>query len=202
MAEISLHTEDRTLQGSRASRRLREAGRIPAVVYGHHVEPRAVSVDLRALRAALSTAAGANAVFALELGGTRHLAMAREVQHDPVRRRIAHVDFQVVNRDEVVHAEVPVVLVGEALEVARIGGTVEHLLVAVSVRARPAEIPSVFELDVTDLRPGDTVALGALALAAGVELETDPDTLVAVAHGPRVQGAGEGAETAEAPAES
>ncbi|HLI16448.1 MAG TPA: 50S ribosomal protein L25 [Acidimicrobiales bacterium] len=197
MAEIALVTEVRTERGSAACRRLRAAGRVPAVVYGRGLAPLAVSVDARALRAALSTEAGANAVFNLQVGGTSHLAMAREIQHHPVRHTVTHVDFHVVARDELVSAEVPLVLTGEAVAVQRAGGTVEHLLLAVPIKAKPADIPAAFEVDVSAMAPGDTLDLASLALPAGVRLEADPATLVAVAHAGRLAAAGAG-EAAEA----
>ncbi len=137
MDEISLVAEPRSDKGSPATRRLRVSGRVPGVVYGHGVKPIPVSVDERALHGALSTEAGANALIDLTIGKTHHLALARELQRHPVRQTVAHVDFIVVRRDEIVAAEVPVTLVGEALAVSRAGGTVEQLLLS-RRRARQA----------------------------------------------------------------
>ncbi len=198
MAETSLLAEVRHERGSRASRRLLASGRIPGVLYGHGESPVALSVGGRALRAALSTEAGVNALLDLSIGGEEHLAIVREIQRHPVRQTISHVDFQAVNRDEVVSVEVAVTLVGEARAVSRAGGTVEHLLAAAQVRARPADIPAALEVDVSELEVGDSVLLGQLALPAGVSLDADPGTIVVIAHPPRIQaaeaeGAAEGA---------
>lgn len=196
MAEIPLVAEPRAEQGSSASRRLRHAGRVPGVLYGHGTTPVPLSVDARQLRVALSSEAGANALFDLEIGGATHLAIARELQHHPVRRSVSHVDFQVVRRDEVVPADVPVALTGEALAVTRAGGTLEHLLVTLALRAKPADIPTSVEVDISGLSIGDTLRLGDMALPAGVECDADPETVVVVALAPRVtEAAGEaGAE--------
>ncbi|MGD0219601.1 MAG: 50S ribosomal protein L25 [Acidimicrobiales bacterium] len=194
MDEISLVAEPRSDKGSPATRRLRASGRVPGVVYGHGVTPTPVSVDERALRGALSTEAGANALIDLRIGRSRHLALARELQRHPVHQTVSHVDFVVVRRDEIVSAEVPVTLVGEALAVSRAGGTVEQLLLSVDVRAKPADIPRSFEVDVTDLDIGDTIRLSAVVIPSGVTLDVDPESPVVVGHAARV-------EVAEAPAE-
>ncbi len=189
MAEISLVAEVRHERGSRASRRLLAAGRIPGVLYGHGLSPVALSVAGRALRAALSTEAGVNALLDLSVEGEEHLAIAREIQRHPVRQTISHVDFQAVSRDEVVSVEVAVAVAGEARAVSRAGGTVEHLLVSVPVKAKPADIPAALEVDVSELAVGDSVLLGQLPLPAGVTLDADPETIVVIAHAPRIQAA-------------
>ena len=170
------------------------SGRVPGVVYGHGVTPIPVSVDERALHGAFSTAAGANALIDLTIGKTHHLALARELQHHPVRQTVAHVDFIVVRRDEIVAAEVPVMLVGEAVAVSRVGGTVEQLLLSVDVHAKPADIPRSFEVDISELDIGDSIRLSAIAIPPGVTLDADPESPVVVGHAARV-------EVVEAPVE-
>jgi large subunit ribosomal protein L25 len=179
MAEIRLAAQPRAEQGSAASRRLRHHGRVPGVVYGHGTGPVAVSVDARELRAALASG-GANALFDLEIEGEVHLALARELQQHPVRRTLSHVDFQLVARDEVVHADVPLVLVGEASAVTRAGGTLEHVVTTLAVRAKPADLPAEIEVSVGDLALGDAVRLADLVLPRGVTSDIDPDTVIVV----------------------
>lgn len=178
MPDIVLAADTTRLTGSRNSRRLRHTGRIPAVVYGHGVDSTAVSVDARALRSALSTSAGQNAVFELDIDGTHHLAMAKVVDHHPIRRTVAHVDFLVVNRDEKVTADVPVVVVGESEAVKFDGGIIEQLVHALTVSMLPSRIPDAIELDITNLGPGDYVRVGELTLPAGVTTDVDPETIV------------------------
>jgi len=148
MPDIALLLEPRAERGSASARRLRAAGRVPGVLYGHGDEPIAVSVDARVLRSALMAVRGAP-LFDVEIGDERHLAITREIQRHPVRQTVAHVDFQVVSRDEVVPAEVAIVLVGEALNVTRAGGNVDHALLSLHVRAKPADIPESIEVDNT-----------------------------------------------------
>ena len=187
MPEIALAAEVRSEHGSGAARRLRHEGRIPGVLYGHGVEPLAFSVNARELRSALSSDSGANALINLQLGSTSHLAIARELQRHPVRRTLSHIDFQVVRRDEVVSAEVPIHLVGEANAVVKNGGNVEHLITSIHVRARPGDIPTVIEIDISPLEFGTSIRVGELIAPAGVTIEGDPETPVVVGHAPRVQ---------------
>lgn len=186
MAEITLVAEPGRATGSAASRRLRTAGRVPAVVYGHGVDPASVSVDGRELRIALSGSSGVNQLLSLDVAGTRHLALARVLQRHPVRGTVTHVDFQVVSRDEVVSAEVPVTIVGEARAVEQERGVVEHVLASLTIKAKPGSIPEVVEVDVTDLRIGDTIRVAQLPLPAGVTTDVDPEEAVVVAAGSSV----------------
>lgn len=181
MAEITLVAEPGRATGSAESRRLRRTGRIPGVVYGHAVEPTSVSVDARELRLALTGESGVNQLLSLEVGGTTHLTLARVLQRHPVRNTVIHIDFQVVSRTEVVTADVPVVVVGEARAVAAERGVVEHPLTTLAVQARPGSIPTAIEVDVTDLAVGDTIRVGQLRLPSGVSTEVDPEEPVVLA---------------------
>jgi large subunit ribosomal protein L25 len=204
MAEIPIAAEAGRPIGSATSRRLRSAGKIPAVVYGHGVDPMPVAVDARDLRAALTTNAGLNALLALNVDGATHLTMAKVVQRHPVRGTVAHVDFQIVRRDEVVTAEVPIVLVGEATQVHRDDGHVDHQLFTITVHAVPGRIPNVVEVDVSDLTIGQTIRVGELSLPQGVTTEVDPEAPVVAGQAPQVSEADlvpEGAEEEAAAAE-
>ena len=137
MAEITLVAERGRTTGSSESRRLRAAGRIPAVVYGHGVEAISISVDGRELRHALSGQSGTNQLLELHIGSESHLALARVLQRHPVRHTVVHVDFQIVRRDEVISAEVPIVLTGEAKAVSAEQGLVEQPLTSLTVMGSP-----------------------------------------------------------------
>lgn len=181
MQEVSLAAEARQDKGSPASRRLRLEGKIPAVLYGHGIEPQALTVDARSLRSALTQEAGMNVLLSLNVSGARHLALARQLQRHPVRGTVSHVDFVVVGRDEVVSAEVPVRLVGEADEVAKKDGMLEQQLFSVTVLATPANIPAHIDVDVSEMEVGDSVKVGDLRLPEGVTTEADPDDQVVMA---------------------
>jgi len=198
MAEVKLAAELGRTTGSSASRRLRVSGRIPAVVYGHGMEPLSVSVGARDLGAALSSH-GLNQVLELEVEGASHLVLARQLQRHPVRRTVAHVDFQVVRRDEVVQAEVPVVVVGVAVNVERDRGVLEQLLTSLSIRTTPERIPQEITLDVSGLEVGQALRVRDLVLPEGVTTDLDPEEPVVIAALSRTAAEMEAAEEAEAP---
>ena len=181
MPEITLVAEAGRPTGSRASNRLRHAGRIPGVIYGHGIEPVPISVAGRELRAALTTEAGMNALLSVQVEGQAHLTLAREVQRHPVRNTVIHVDFQIVRRDEVVSADVPLVIAGEAQEVNAGGGVVEQPLTSLTIRATPAAIPASIEIDVAALSIGDTIRVADLTLPDGVTTDVDTDEPVVIA---------------------
>src|SRR5215210_5488108 len=197
MEEVALAAETGRPTGSAAARRLRAAGKIPAVLYGHGIDPQPLAVDGRQLRLALNQEAGLNALLTLEVGGQSHLAMARQLQRDPVRGTVDHVDFVIVRRDEVVSAEVPVHLVGEALAVHRADGLVEQQVFSLTVHATPGNIPTSIEVDISGLTIGDAIRVGDLALPAGVNTDVDPEEPVVAGQASRVAADIEEAEAAE-----
>jgi len=201
MAEVALAAQVRTAQGSSNSRRLRASGHIPAVLYGHGIDPVSLSVNGRDLRLALNTEAGLNALINLAVDGKTHLALAREVQRHPVRGTVAHVDFQVVNRNEQVTAEIPVTFVGEASKVTKFGGIVEHLISSLHVTATPATIPSHIEVDITELELDGAIRVKDLALPAGVTTAVDVEDPVVIGKAPRGAAASTGDAEGEASAE-
>src|SRR3954451_7581697 len=157
MPEITLPAEGGRTTGTRATGRLRGSGLIPGIVYGHGVDPLPVAVEGRALRAALTTEAGLNALLSLQVDGTFHLTMAREIQRHPVRGTVIHVDFQIVRRDEVMAADVPISMVGEAEEVQRSDGLVEQQLYSLTINATPDRIPHGIDVDISAMTIGDTI---------------------------------------------
>ncbi len=193
MAEFTLVAEAGRRIGTRPSRRGRAEGRIPAVVYGSGVAPIAVTVEARDLRAALTTDAGLNAVLSLQVEGKNYLTMARELQRHPVRGTVIHVDFQVVDPNRQIAAEVPITLVGEAVELHRSDGLLDQQLFSLPVKARPADIPAHLEVDITDVVIGSAIRVSDIVLPDGVITELDPESVVAAGQASRVA-AGEGAE--------
>ena len=194
MPEIVLQAESGRPRGSSAARRLRAAGKIPGIVYGHGTEPVPVAVPGRELRIALSGESGTNALLSLRAGTKTYLTVAREIQRDPVRGTVTHVDFQIVRRDEVIAADVPLVLVGQAIEVEHGDGMVDQQLFTLPVHAKPADIPTSVEVDISGLQIGDAIRIGEIGLPKGVTVDLEPDVAVVTGVPPRVQaGVGEGA---------
>ena len=151
MAEVVLAAEVGRPTGSRAVRRLRREGKIPAVIYGHGTDPLPVAIVARELRIALNSEAGANQLLSLDTGSGTYLALAREMQRHPVAQTVTHVDFIIVRRDEVIAADVPIVLVGEAIEVQHGDGLVEQQMFTLAINALPTAIPSAIEADISAL---------------------------------------------------
>lgn len=185
MPDITLTAETGRRTGSSSARRLRLTGKIPAVIYGHGADPMPIAVDGRELRAALTTDAGTNALITLKVDGEEQLTMAKVLQRDAVRRTITHVDFLVVRRDEIVTAEVPVHLVGEARLVLQEDGVVAQELFNVTVKTTPDNIPNEVEVDVSELEIGGTIRVADLKLPQGVEVDLDPEDPVVVGQGPQ-----------------
>lgn len=204
MAEVSLVAKAGRPTGSPAARRLRAQGQVPAVLYGHGIEAQPISVDYRELRAALAQEAGINALFALDVDGTSHLAVARQVQRDPLRWTVSHVDFIIVRRDELIGAEVPVRLTGRAEAIERINGLVDQQLFALSIRATPANIPTAIEVDISSVDVGTVIRVGELDLPEGVTTDVDAEEPVVAGYAPRLlelEEEPEEGEVEEAPAE-
>lgn len=181
MAEVQLAAHARPKKGSPESRRLRAAGKVPAVLYGHGIEPQSLVVDGRELRGALNGEAGLNALLSLEVDSSRHLAMARQLQRHPLRGNVTHVDFVIVRRDEIVAADVPLRLDGEAEAVHRADGVIEQQLFSLPVNATPGDIPPHLDVDISGLAVGDTLRVSELKLPAGVTTDLDPDDPVVIA---------------------
>jgi large subunit ribosomal protein L25 len=207
MAEVVLAAETGRPKGSSAARRLRREGKIPGVIYGHGTEPLPVAVGARELRIALNGEAGANQLLSLETGSGTYLTLARDMQRHPVAQTVTHVDFIIVRRDEVISADVPITLVGEAIEVQHGDGLVEQQMFTLPINALPGAIPSGLEADISALTIGGQVRVSDLALPAGVTTDIDPETAVAIGQPPRVvveeevAAEGEGEEGAEEGAE-
>jgi large subunit ribosomal protein L25 len=197
MSEYKLAAENRADAGKGAARRLRAAGRVPAVLYGHGTKPKSLSIDARELGHALRTEAGVNVLLELQVGRTKHLALAKEIQRHPVRGTFTHIDFILVRRGEKVHVAVPVHLVGEAPGVREEGGIADQDLYQVNVEAEVTAVPDAVEADVSGLRIGDVLRVGDLKAPEGSTILDDPEASVVSVVPPAVEPEPEEAEEAE-----
>lgn len=181
MAEINLKVESGRELGTGPAKRIRAAGKIPGVVYGLAADPIPVTVDWKPLREALTTEAGLNALINLEVDGKVALTIVKELQRNPIKGNVIHLDFLRVSADAEITVDVPIVLEGEAEKVEREDGTVDHLLFNLSVNAKPADIPNEITVDISDLELHDTVRVSDLTLPAGVTTDVDPEETVVTA---------------------
>ena len=180
MSEIVLSADTDRVTGTRSSRRLRRASRVPGVVYGLSQDPVSIDVAWADLREALTTDAGVNAVIHLEIGGEKQMSIVKDIQRHPVGRDVTHVDFLRIDPDQDVTVDVPLVMVGDAKAVTDADGMVDQNLFSLTVNAAPDSIPNELEVDISDLTVGDSLRVADIALPAGVTTDVDPEETVAV----------------------
>jgi len=195
--DITLVAEVGRSTGTSASRRLRATGKVPAVLYGRGAEPRAITVDWRDLRLALTTEKGLNALITLSVDGTSTPAIVKEMQRHPVRRDVLHIDFLAVDVDKPIATDVPIVMEGEALLVYREQGVVDQIMNAIVVHAKPDRIPGHLSVDISALEIGHTITVADLVLPEGVTIDADPEDPVVIAQLTSLALAEEEAEAAE-----
>jgi len=196
--EVTLKATPRDGTGKGANRKLRATGRVPGVVYGHNEKTRAVSLDAHELQTLFSKISVENTVIKLTIEGEKGevQALVREVQTNPVKGSVVHVDFLQLHAGEMVDVEVPVHLVGTAAGV-KAGGVMDHQIHELPVRCLPAAIPESIEVDVSHLELGDSIHVGELKVPEGVEVDMDPERTVCSVVAPAVLEVAEPAEVAE-----
>ena len=180
MEEIVLAADTGRNSGTRSSKRLRTTGSIPGVLYGLSDDSIPLSVKWPELRLALTTDAGVNAVIQLEVDGERHMSIVKDIQRHPVKRNVMHVDFLRIDPNQKVTVDVPVIMIGDALEVTQANGMVDQNLFSLTVDAPPMSIPNEFEIDISNLTVGDAIRVADIGLPEGVTTEADPEETVAV----------------------
>lgn len=184
--------------GSAASRRLRAADHIPAVLYGGGMAPISITVERRDLRLALSGPSGASTLLTLEVDGRAYPAVVKEIQRHPVKRTVSHVDFLSVDLNSDITVSVPVRLTGESEAAKAVDGLVDAAVDSIEVNCTPGNLPSEIVIDITSLQPGQVIRLADVKLPKGVTATGDPDTtIVSVLHGSTGAAEGEAAESAD-----
>jgi len=174
VSEVRIAAEQRTRFGKGGARATRRAGQVPAVLYGHGTDVRHIALPARELMNAFKHE-GVNVLLTLEIAGDAdELALPRQVQRDPIRGNLTHIDLLVVKRGEKVQIDVPITFIGDVKE-----GLLETPNASLSVEAEATNIPSGFEVQVGKLRVGASIHASQVVLPAGVTLLTDPDAVVA-----------------------
>jgi large subunit ribosomal protein L25 len=173
MKSIELKAFPRTRTRRKGARKVRAAGRIPAVIYGRTTTARSLEVDSREFDLLLHGAHSEIILVDLAVEGEtgpRSLALVQDVQHHPLSGKVLHVDFHEVKEDEKVTVQVPVESSGEAVGVRVDGGVLEHVLFKLKVRALPKDLPDQILVDVSELAAGKTIHLGEIISPEGVEI--------------------------------
>lgn len=188
MHTVALSAQARKTSGKGAARSLRRQSLVPAVLYGRDLESTLLSVSPGDLEKATSTASAENILIDLTITdgeSTRNQrAMIREIQVDPVKRNILHVDFVGISMDRKITVEVPINLVGDPVGVSA-GGMLQQVLRSVEISCLPDRIPDTLELDVSSLTMGHSLHVSDLRTPEGVELLSDPQLTLATVLAPK-----------------
>jgi len=161
MADYNLKSELRTNTYKGVTKLLRKEGQIPAVYYFHREKPIALSVDLKALKAAIQT--GAN-IYELQMGSKKHKCILRDLQYNPVTEEIIHADFMGITMKEDINVNVPIHLEGTAIGVKDFDGVLAQQIWELNVKCKPGDIPDMVTIDVTGLNIGDSVSVADVSI--------------------------------------
>lgn len=200
MATASLSAKVCSDRGKGVARKLRAAGEVPGVIYGHGREPQSLTVNAREFARLAERVRITSTVIELALDGKTARTLVRELQRDPIKRSVIHIDFQELVAGEKVTVSVPLRFVGTPEGVKTGGGILEETMHAVEVTCDPANIPDHLDVDVSALTIGHSLHIGDLKLPDGVEVTDDPEQTIAVVSAPKAEEEVKPAEGAEAAA--
>jgi large subunit ribosomal protein L25 len=186
MDNVSIVVQPRDVTGSRAARRLRKAGLIPGVIYGHGQAATPIAVEPHIMREAISTPAGMHAVLEITIEGKRgkRRAIIKEIELHPTKATAAHVDLQEIRLDETIESVVAVRFEGEAKGV-KVGGVLDESVREVTVKGRVTDIPEHLVLDVTDLDINETGKVADLQVPDTIVVLDDPEQVLCSVLAPR-----------------
>jgi large subunit ribosomal protein L25 len=209
---IELNAELRTDTGKGASRRLRHANKIPAILYGAGKDPENLTLEQKDVQYELQHEAFFTQVLELNIGGKKQDVLLRDLQHHPYKQDILHMDFQRVEAKKEMHVNVPLHFINEDIApgVKTEGGAISHVMTEVEVVCLPKDIPEFIEVDLGNLHMGEIVHLSDIKTPAGVEIFAlkqgeEHDSAVASIHARKVAeepAAGEAAGEAAAEPET
>lgn len=205
MATASLNAKPRTDKGKGVARKLRAAGEVPGVIYGHGREPQSLTVNAREFNRLAERIRITSTVIELSLDGRVAKTLIRELQRNPLNRDTLHIDFQELVAGEKVNVSVPLRFTGTAEGVKTGGGILEEVMHQVQVRVDPSNIPDHIDVDVTALTIGHSLHVRDLKLPEGVEVMDDPNNTITTVTPPKAEEvaapAADGAVVADATAE-
>jgi large subunit ribosomal protein L25 len=205
---IELNAELRTDTGKGASRRLRHANKVPAILYGAGKDPENLTLEQKDVQYELQHEAFFTQVLELNIGGKKQDVLLRDLQHHPYKQDILHMDFQRVEAKKEMHVNVPLHFINEDIApgVKTEGGAISHVMSEVEVVCLPKDIPEFIDVDLGELHLGEIVHLSDLKMPAGVEVFAlkqgeEHDSAVASIHARKVAEEPEQAEAAGGAAE-
>ncbi len=192
MEKVILKSEVRTATGKRVAKDLRNKGLIPANVYKSGKSALSLQISKEDLDEILHTGAGSNVIITLKItGGTEKdkTVLIKEIQRDPLKDGILHVDFSEISLTEVLKVNVPVASHGEPVGVKIDGGVLDHVIWELQVECLPTEIPEKIEADVSALKIGDAIYIKDLKVPEGIKVLNDPELIVMIVKPPKVEAA-------------
>ena len=186
MSTASLSASVRTETGKGAARKIRQAGNIPAVIYGHGREAQSLMINARETDKLLKSIAISSTVIELSIDGKSARTLIREVQRHPFKRTITHIDFQELVAGETVSVHCPIVYVGVPEGVRLEGGLLDQIMHQLHIEVDPSAIPNHIDVDVSALKIGNTLHVSDLVLPAGIKVLDEPGNTVCIVQVPKV----------------
>jgi large subunit ribosomal protein L25 len=178
--KVIVKAEKREERGKNDSRRLRQAGKVPVVVYGGGGEAVAAAVQLKDLAAILRSDTGQNTIFSLDMTGEgTGDVIFHDRQIDPLRGRLVHADLRRLAKGEKIEVTVPIHIIGEAAGLVEEGAVLNQQTREIKVLCEPSKIPEFIEADVTSLQVGESIHISDLKFGEGIEVHELPETVVA-----------------------
>jgi len=192
MEKVILKVDSRSETGKKNAKDLRNKGLVPAVVYKGGKSALGLKLAVRDLEEILHTKAGANVIITLKVSGADEkvkdkTVIIKEIQRDPVKDRVLHIDFNEISLTDTLKVNVPVTAHGEAIGVKKDNGVLEHVIRELHVECLPTAIPERIEIDVANLNIGDAVYVKNVAVPEGVKVLNDPELIVMILKPPHVE---------------
>ncbi|MBL0171269.1 MAG: 50S ribosomal protein L25 [Gemmatimonadaceae bacterium] len=185
MATVALSATVRTENGKGAARKIRQAGNIPSVIYGHGREPQSLLTNARETERLLKGIATSATVIELSIEGKVARTLIREIQRHPFKRHIMHIDFQELVAGETVSVRCPIAYVGVPDGVRHEGGLLDQIMHELHIEVDPSNIPNHIDVDVSGLKLGKSLHVGDLTMPAGIKVMDDADMTVCVVQAPK-----------------
>jgi large subunit ribosomal protein L25 len=198
MANATLTANVRAETGKGAARKIRQAGDIPAVIYGHNRDPQSLVLNARETEKLVKSIAVSSTVIELAIEGKTARTLIREIQRHPFKRHILHIDFQELVAGETVTVKCPIVYIGTPEGVRLDGGILDQIMHELQIQVDPSNIPNHIDIDISALKVGKSLHVSDLKVPAGIKIVDDASSTVCIvqqskthADAPAAEGAAE-----------
>ncbi|MEW6170247.1 MAG: 50S ribosomal protein L25/general stress protein Ctc [Candidatus Omnitrophota bacterium] len=203
MEEIILEVQPREETKTSEVSKLRKSGFIPAVVYGQGMKPESIKIPTKDLIRLMHEKHLENTIINLKIENDKRKkplsVLIKEIQHDPLKGNIVHIDFHHVSLTKAIHVKVPLAAIGEAIGVKQDGGVLNHIMWELEVECLPTQIPHNIEIDISNLKIGDSIHIKDIKLPEGLKVLQDTEAIIfTVAPPEKVEELVPGVETAAA----